>query len=152
MSGSPTRIGQGPSFCCTKFTWPELARITRGTAAARGSFDNVVEAEEIVGEEPGGEVVVVGRGGEVDEGVGTPEHGGDGGRIGKIGDDRLAGGGWTAIEARMCQPRASSSRQAARPSRPADPVTTTVRDGGRTSGDSGRQMKSRLTDPTGPLS
>jgi hypothetical protein len=34
------------------------------------------------------------------------EHGGDGGRIGKIGDDRLAGGGWTAIEgADMPAPR-----------------------------------------------
>jgi hypothetical protein len=65
-----------------------------------------VEAEEVVGEEPGGEVVVVGRGGEMDEGVGTLEHGGDGGRIGKIGDNRLAGGGWTAIEgADMPAPR-----------------------------------------------
>jgi hypothetical protein len=46
-----------------------------------------VEAEEIVGEKPGGEVVVVGRGGEVDEGIGTLEHGGDGIRVGQIGHD-----------------------------------------------------------------
>ena len=70
------------------------------------SLDDVVEAEEVVGEEPGGEVVVVGRGGEMDEGVGTPEHGSDGRRVGEIGDNRLAGGGWTAIEgADMPAPR-----------------------------------------------
>ena len=62
------------------------------------SLDDVVEPEEIVGEEPGGKVVVVGGGGEVDEGVGTPEHGGDGRRVGEVGDDRLTGWRRTAIE------------------------------------------------------
>ena len=90
------------------------------------SLDDVMKAEEIVGEEPSGEVVVVGRGGEVDEGVGTLEHGGDSRRVGEIGDDRLAGRGLTAVKG----PDMPAPREQLAAGSPAEPASGSGDDDG----------------------